>query len=47
MVSIEDDDDDEEWSIDKSAGCCLQKSALILKNDIMPSVVEFVKGNIL
>ena len=45
---MEDDDfDDEEWGVNLSAGCCLQKVSHILKNDIMQPVVEFVKENIM
>ena len=32
--------------MNKSAGCCLQKCALILKNEIMAPIVAFVSENI-
>lgn len=46
IVTIDDDEDDEEWGVNMSSGCCLQKISLILKNDIMEPVVQFVKENI-
>ncbi len=44
---MEDDEDDEEWGVNMSAGCCLQKISVILKNEVMVPVVEFVKNNIM
>lgn len=47
-VSIENDEDviDEEWGVNMSSGCCLQKMSLLLSNDVMPLVIEFVSQNI-
>jgi L-cysteine desulfidase len=42
-VSIEDDDDDDgEWGVNMSSGCCLQKISLLLRNDVIAPVVAFV-----
>jgi hypothetical protein len=42
-VQIEsEDDEDDEWGVTMSAGCCLQKVALLLKNDVMATVFAFV-----
>jgi len=46
-ITMEDDEDEEEWGVNMSAGCCLQKISVILKNDVMLPVVEFVKNNIM
>jgi len=47
-VSIEDDEDviDEEWGVNMSSGCCLQKLSLLLGNEVMPLVIDFVSKNI-
>lgn len=41
-----DDDEDDEWGVHMSSGCCLEKIALLLKSDVMPPVVQFVTENI-
>lgn len=47
-VSIEDnDDEEEEWGVNMSSGCCLQKVSLLLKNDVIQPVIAFVSSHIL
>lgn len=42
-VSIEDDEDEEtEWGVHMSSGCCLQKVSLLLRNDVIQPVIAFV-----
>lgn len=42
-VEIEDDcEEDDEWGVQTSAGCCLQKLSLLLGAKVIPQVVEFV-----
>jgi importin subunit beta-1 len=46
-VEIEDDcEEDDEWGVQTSAGCCLQKLSLLLGAKVIPQVVEFVQANI-
>jgi hypothetical protein len=46
-VEIEDDcEEDDEWGVQTSAGCCLQKLSVLLGSKVIPKVVEFVKTNI-
>ena len=46
-VEIEDDcEEDDEWGVQSSAGCCLQKLAALLGATVIPQVVEFVQANI-
>lgn len=46
-VTIEDDDDDMDWGVNMSSGCCLQKISQLLKTDVMAPVISFVAANIL
>lgn len=47
-VSIEDnDDDDEEWGVNMSSGCCLQKISMLLRNEVVQPVIAFVSSHIL
>jgi len=47
-VQIDDEDDaEEEWGVNLASGCCLVKVSLLLKNDVLPSVVQFVQANIM
>jgi importin subunit beta-1 len=41
-----DTDDTEDWGVALSAGCCLDKVAQLLKNEIMNPVITFVASNI-
>ena len=41
-----DDEEDDEWGVTMSAGCCLQKVALLIKNDVMTVVFPFVEKNL-
>ena len=46
-VEIEDDcEEDDEWGVHTSAGCCLQKLSVLLGSKVIPMVVEFVTKNI-
>lgn len=45
-ISFEEDEDDDEWGHSLSALCCLQKFALLLKEEITETVVKFVVANI-
>lgn len=46
-VNIEDDDDeDDELGVALSSGCCLAAIALVIGDDIMGPVIEFVSLNI-
>ena len=46
IITFEEDDDVEEWGHAMSAGICLQKLALLLKNDVMQQVVGFAAANL-
>ena len=46
IKSVDEFQDEDEWGVNKAAGCCLQKCALILKNDIMGPIVAFISENI-
>lgn len=42
-VQIDDEDDaEEDWGVNLAGGCCLVKVAHLLKNEVMPDVVQFV-----
>ncbi len=46
-VSMEDEDDDgDDWGVALSSGCCLDKVAQLVGNQIMKPVIEFVSQNI-
>lgn len=46
-VSIEDEDeDDDEFGVAMSAGCCLGAISLVIGNEIMEPVLAFVSQNI-
>ena len=46
-VQIDDEDDaEEEWGVNLSCGCCLVKLSLLLKNEVLGPVVQFVSANI-
>jgi importin subunit beta-1 len=46
-VQIDSDDDEgDEWGCVVSAGCCLQKISLLIKNDVMPLVFPFIQENL-
>jgi importin subunit beta-1 len=46
-VEIEDDEEvDDEWGVQTSAGCCLQKVSQVLGSKIVPQVIPFVTANI-
>ena len=46
IINFEEDDDDEDWGHALSAACCLQKLALLIKNDVMAKVITFASANI-
>lgn len=47
-VTIEDDEEeDDETCVSRSAGVCLHKISLLLGSLVMPQVVEFVSARIL
>lgn len=35
VINFEEDDDEEEWGHAMSASCCLQKLAILIKNDVV------------
>ena len=41
-----EDEEDDEWGVTMSAGCCLQKVAQLLKNDVMTTVFTFVSTHV-
>jgi hypothetical protein len=41
IITFDEDDDNEDWGHSLSAAVCLQKLALLLKNDVLPKVVKF------
>lgn len=41
IITFDVDDDDDDWGHAISAGCCLQKLALLIKNDVMEQVIAF------
>jgi importin subunit beta-1 len=46
-VNIEgEDDDDEEWGVALSSGCCLASVAQVIGNAVMEPVVRFVSAHI-
>jgi len=45
-INFEEDDDDDEWGHALSAACCLQTLALLLTNDVMDPVVQYVSLHI-
>jgi len=47
IINFDQDDDDEDWGHALSAGCCLQKLALLIKNDVMDRVINFASTNII
>lgn len=42
-VQIEEDEEDDEWGVAMSSGCCLQKVAILLQSDVMTPVIAFVQ----
>lgn len=46
-VMLEDEDqEDDEWGVALSSGCCLKAVATVIKNDVIPPVLAFVEKNI-
>ena len=46
-VQIEDEDDaEEEWGVNLASGCCLVKVSLLIKDQVLQPVVDFVGANI-
>ena len=41
IITFDEDDDNEDWGHSLSAAVCLQKLALLLKNDVLAKVVDF------
>ena len=41
-IQFDEDEDEDDWGHSVSAGNCLQKLALLIKNDIMEPVLKFV-----
>ena len=41
IINFDEDDDNEDWGHSLSAAVCLQKLAILLKNDVLPKVVKF------
>lgn len=46
VINFEEDEDDDEWGHALSAACCLQKLSLLLGNQVLSLVVQFVAANI-
>lgn len=46
VIEFEEDEDDDEWGHALASAYCLKKLALLLKNDVMDNVVQFVAANI-
>lgn len=47
-VQIDDEDDaEEEWGVNLASGCCLVKVSLLLKNEVLAAVVQFVSAHIM
>jgi hypothetical protein len=42
----EDADDDDTWGVAMSSACCLEKVSLLIGNEVLGKVIEFVSGNI-
>lgn len=47
MDMDDDDDAEDEWGVNLASGCCLVKVSLLLKNDVLGPVVDYVKQNIM
>jgi importin subunit beta-1 len=45
-INFEEDEDDDEWGHALSAACCLQKMSILLGNDLMDPVVQYVAKHI-
>jgi hypothetical protein len=41
IITFDEDDDDDDWGHSLSAAVCLQKLSILIKNDVMPKIVEF------
>ena len=41
-----EDDDDDTWGVAMSSACCTEKVSLLIGNDVLAKVVEFVGANI-
>lgn len=46
IVTFDEDDEDDEWGHALSAGLCLQKLSILIKNDVLERVVSYAAGNI-
>lgn len=46
IINFEEDEDDDEWGHALSAACCLQKLSLLLGNQVLALVLQFVAANI-
>lgn len=46
VINFEEDDDEEEWGHAMSASCCLQKLAMLIKNDVVSAVVTYAGTNL-
>ena len=46
-VEVEDEEDaEEDWGVNLASGCCLTKISLILRNDVVTPVVNYVSANV-
>ena len=46
IITFGEDEDDDEWGHALSAACCLQKLSILLGNNLLNLVVQFVAANI-
>ena len=46
-VEVEDEEDaEEDWGVNLASGCCLTKISLILRNEVVTPVVNYVSANV-
>ena len=46
VINFEEDEEEEDWGHFISSGYCLQKLAVLIGNDVMQPVVNYVAANI-
>ena len=46
VINFEEDEDGEDWGHAISAGCCLQKLALLIGSEVMQPVIDYVAANL-
>jgi len=46
VINFEEDEDGEDWGHAISAGCCLQKLAVLIGSDVMQPVIDYVAANL-